>query len=60
MAERKEEWCPECKRRGVKEELLLIPAREGRRQHLYCAQCEREFPCDDAGKLAKLKSIICY
>lgn len=58
--EKERENCPECKIRCIKEELLFIPARERRLQHLYCAQCHREYPCDNQGKIVKNKRIICY
>lgn len=58
--EEKTENCPDCERRGLWERLLIIPPREGRLQHLYCAQCEGEFPCDDKGNRGKSKHIICY
>ncbi len=52
--------CPDCKKRGLAEELLFIPRKEGRSQHLYCAQCDGEYPCDDNGKISKPKRMICY
>jgi hypothetical protein len=59
-AQEKKEYCLNCERHGSKEELLLIPAREGRRQHLYCPQCEREYACDNNGKMKKARSMVSY
>ncbi len=53
-----QELCPICQKHGLKEILLLIPEREGRKQHLYCSQCEGEFPCNDEGKRTIPKRMI--
>jgi hypothetical protein len=55
------EICPSCTEEGIKEELLLIPPRENnKRPILCCPQCDREYPCDDNGKIIKSKNMVCY
>lgn len=61
MKEEEKEFCPDCIRHGLcEEELLFIPARDGRLQHLFCAQCLAEYLCDNDGRMLKSSRIICY
>lgn len=51
MRKKKEDFCPCCKKYGLKEELEYIPPKNGRRQYLSCRQCGGEYPCRKRNEL---------